>query len=409
MSQHSNTRSRFFRFTAVGAILALSRMYSVADYGEDPQGYLTFRGQDTNPASKVHDAWGLSLGRNWNEHWGAELAVDNYEIFPEPPNSYAIGEYAAWSFMPLVRFRYPLYHGRLVPYAIVGGGYAFTQFNDAKQPSFGQTVETPSGTTMGAVGAGIEYFVHDNLALGIEFKYLLAESQTFHVGGNTYRQDINAPLLTLSLRIHPFESHAHPLATESDRGETRFYLGLRAGFSRPTAREALTGIRNHHEPPAYLGTLNQQFGGVIGLDFHRPWGFELSADIVETVLQAPGYGNISEYATYPILANLRLRWERPGSRWVPYGIVGAGFASHEANDRKPPGNGLVISESRLGPAVDVGGGIEYFVAHNFSLGVDLRHIWSWGHTLRINNGPNLKGNANTLLGAFAARIYFGGK
>ena len=75
------------------------------------------RGQDTNPAARVHDAWGLSLGANLGRYWGLELSADAYELRVKSGSS-SVGEYGVIALVPQLRLRYPLFGDRPRPYVV---------------------------------------------------------------------------------------------------------------------------------------------------------------------------------------------------------------------------------------------------------------------------------------------------
>src|SRR4029434_4709414 len=92
-----------------------------------------------------------------------------------------------------------------------GVGVALTDFNDRKQPAFGVSVRDESSTPVATLGAGVDYFIADNIALNAEFKYLFAESQTLRVGGVPHRVDVSSPLASVGFRLfYPALSSTEP-------------------------------------------------------------------------------------------------------------------------------------------------------------------------------------------------------
>lgn len=144
--------------------------------------YLGLRGQDTNPQAGVHDAWGASIGANLGKYWGLELSADTFERRVERGGGPSLGEYGVLALVPQLRLRYPLFGDRLVPYVIGGVGLGLTSFNDRKPAAFGVSIQNKdSSTLVGTVGGGLEYFIADNIAVGVEVKYVLAEDQTLRI------------------------------------------------------------------------------------------------------------------------------------------------------------------------------------------------------------------------------------
>ena len=127
-----------------------------------------------------------------------ELSGDRYEVFPDISPYGTIGEYGVFALIPQVRVRYPVFEDKLVPYFVGGVGAAFTQFNDRKPRGFGLSIQDQSSTVVAATaGLGIEYFIADNIAVGIEGRYLFAPDPTLVVQGNREKVKISAPALHL--------------------------------------------------------------------------------------------------------------------------------------------------------------------------------------------------------------------
>ena len=354
----------------------------------------------------MHDAWGVAVGVNFNRYVGLELAGDNYEKTVKPPGYDELGEYAVWSFVPQLRLRYPLMNGRLVPYVIGGVGGAFTQFNDRKPPGFGVSVKTESASIIGSFGGGLEYFVSDNISLGFEMKYLAGSEQTLGVDGKSYHISPSGPLMMVSVRLYYPELSPAPLAESVERPPSRFYAGLRAGGALPVHNEIFSGIKAQTEPPAYGDTLDQLFGFVVGANFGRHLGGELSVEGFETMLNLDDVGGIGEYAVVAIIPQIRVRYPLLDGRVMPYAVGGVGLGYQEFNDRKPAGADLSIVEQKYGVAASVGAGIEYFLTSNIAFNFETRYLFSRGHSIQIDNGPWRQGNLDSLLFSFGLRVFF---
>jgi opacity protein-like surface antigen len=215
----------------------------VAARATDLQGrryYLALRYAESNPLSDAHDAVGLSLGINLNRYLGVELAANSYELRTEVEGASAllagassIGDLGVGTFIPQARLRYPVLHDRLVPYLIGGMGLAITQFNDRKiGPS--HTVDLRGNMSpMGALGGGLEYHVADNVALGVEAKYLIGAEQTIDLDGVSHDESLDAGMIAFSMRfLYPQLDPDHaPGSRASDT--TNLYFGVRAGLARP--------------------------------------------------------------------------------------------------------------------------------------------------------------------------------
>src|SRR5262245_6149484 len=148
-------------------------------------------------------AFGLSLGVNWGRYFGVELAADGYEVNLNLRGSGNIGEYAVYTAIPAVRLRYPMLGDRLQPYVLGGFGYGHAEFNDRKPPGANLHVQANSSSWAMSFGAGAEYFVTSNIALGLEMKYLYTANQPITIGSNP-TQDVTLSALFIALSLRAF-------------------------------------------------------------------------------------------------------------------------------------------------------------------------------------------------------------
>ena len=177
---------------------------------DDLRGYLNVRlgitaAADTDVggglgATPNEQVLGVSLGVNFNRYLSLELAGDGWERNMRFGGR-TIGEFAMYTGMPTVRGRYPLLDGRLTPYALAGLGVGYTEFNDRKQPGFGVDVGGTSWGVVGALGAGLEYFVANNIAIGLEMKYVVSRDQEVRVNGRQQSLDLDTVLGTAGIRL----------------------------------------------------------------------------------------------------------------------------------------------------------------------------------------------------------------
>jgi opacity protein-like surface antigen len=392
----------------IGWAIALVASSTLAGWAEDSDRrrfYLGLRGQDTNPWTHVHDLFGFSLGVNLNRYLGIELSGDRFERFPQVSPFGSIGEYGVFALVPQVRLRYPLFDATLTPYAVGGIGVGLTQFNDRKPAGFGLSVQDQASTLVGTLGAGIEYFVADNVAVGIELKYLLAAEQTLRVNGVPHRLDLDSLLTSLALRIFVPELRPLPPAEARDPVPTRVYLGVRIGGALSTNTHAFPEIEIRPTPPAYGSQVNQFFGLAVGMNAGRYFGLELAAEGYEVVLAVPGLGHIGEYAVISMIPQLRLRYPLLDGRFVPYALGGVGLSYAEFNDPKPPGANLEVDGRSFGVAASGGAGLEVFIANNIAVGFETKYLTSRGQTLKLGTGRALKGNLEAVVFSFGLRIF----
>ena len=392
------------RFVALGHVLVILALSAATSWAHDaPQYYLHLRGHGSNPFTETHDLFGASVGVNLNRYWGVELAGDGFERRIRV-NGAALGEYALVPLVPQVRFRYPLLDGRLTPYVVGGVGVALTEFNDRKRPGFGVSVDTPTSTVVGAVGAGLEYFLADNVAAGVEIKYLIAGSQTIRINGVPRSEDLDSLYSSVGLRLLFPERKPAPQVQARDGLPARAYVGLQLGAAIVTDADSMPGVELHPEPAA-VGPANYFIGGLVGLDLGRYLGVELMAGGYEVRLHSPDRGSVGEEAVYAIVPQLRVRYPVLDGRLVPYAVGGVGAGYAEFNDRKPSGVGFNIDGTNWGVAATLGAGLEYLVASNIAAGIEARYLTSRGHTVRIGGARTQDANFDAVLLTVGLRIY----
>jgi opacity protein-like surface antigen len=392
---------------SIGTALALLGAIAGACMAEDSDRvryYLHLRGQDTNPLTGVHDHVGLSLGANLGRYWGLELSGDVFER-QVTLGGRTFGEYGMGAVVPQLRLRYPFLDDRLVPYVVGGIGVGLAEFNDRKAPAF--TIPVKGGTSVfpvGTIGTGIEYYFADNLALGVEFKYLVGPEQTLTVDGVRQPQRVNSLLTTLGLRMLVPELRPPPPAEARDPVLTRLYVALRYGATT-SINSAYSGIEVEPEPAAFFGAGTQFFGAGIGLNFGRYLGAEFWAEGYEARLTLKGVGSVKEVGVGHFIPYFRLRYPLWDGRLVPAVFGGIGLSSVKTNDTKAHGADIDVETSQFGLATGVGAGIEYFIASNVAMGVDVRYLTVRGHTIQINDGPKLDGHFDTVAVTFTIRTF----
>ena len=93
---------------------------------------------------------------------------------------------------------------RLVPYALAGAGLSFLEDNDRTVIGVDPTVPRMSAKNFGVVatvGAGLEYFISNNMALGVESRYV-RHNNTIEVNGRDRSVDLDTIVLSTGLRIY---------------------------------------------------------------------------------------------------------------------------------------------------------------------------------------------------------------
>jgi opacity protein-like surface antigen len=365
--------------------------------------YLRFHSGDIDPLWGVDDLWSFGLGANFNRQLGVELALDFFERDFEDSGG-ALGEVSAWNFIPELRLRQPLFHSRLVPYLVAGAGPTFLQFNDRKQS--GKVVDIQGTTLTVSVGVGLEYFIADNVTFGIEGKYFWMDPIQGNVDAVSKEVDLSSPTFTFGLRIYFDQNHPRPPASQDRPASMRFYAGVRFGGSVLTDDHWISGVGLKPEPSAWGGTLNQVGTLALGLDWSRHWGVELAADSLEHRIHVEGIGSVGEYGMGTVIPYFRYRYPLGSGRWAPYLMAGVGLAYAEFNDANPDLVDLRVEGKGIYPALGAGGGVEYFLTRNFSLNLEARWVYTWGHELEVGNYHG-KGDFSSALFGFGFRVYLG--
>jgi opacity protein-like surface antigen len=365
--------------------------------------YLSLRGHGSNPFTDAHDLLGMSVGANLNRYWGFELSAEGFERRLRLGQR-SLGEYAIFAFLPQVRLRYPVLDGRLTPYVIAGAGVALTEFNDRKETGFGVGIDTEGSTVVGAIGGGLEYFIADNVAAGIEIKYLIAGDQTVRINGVPRSEDVSTLYSSFGVRLFFPEHRPRRRVDTADGVPARAYIGLQLGAAIATDTASMPGVELHPEPAA-LGPANYFIGGIVGLDIGRYLGAELTAGGYELRVHSPERGSVGEEAVYAIIPQLRVRYPVLDGRLVPYAVAGVGAGYAEFNDRKAAGLNFEIESTNWGIAATMGTGVEYFVASNIAAGFEARYLTSHGHTVKIGDGRTRSAHFDAVLLTAGVRIY----
>lgn len=150
--------------------------------------------------------YGFTLGYSLNRNWAIELAADGGESNIKVDGRDAIGEYAQVAIMPQIRYRYPMSHGRWVPYVSVAGGMMFAEFNDAKPQSVGYNIDAKGFNPVVRGGAGLEYFITRNFSLAAEALYQYSWDHKIDVGDRPEATgDTSTFLALLMFRVYLFD------------------------------------------------------------------------------------------------------------------------------------------------------------------------------------------------------------
>lgn len=326
------------------------------------------------------EALSASAGYNISKYVGIELAADYYEGNIGTPDDRKIGELTVLDIMPQVRLRYPLLNDRLTPYLVAGIGIGFSEFSD--QTAFGASPGVPrfgakDFSLAYAFGAGLEYFLADNIALGVEAKYIAHDTE-LEINGVPTETGVDAVLVTAGLRLlYPGPPKiASALAGTSpwwayDPEEFRPYFGFRLG---------VPVILEEQITPAFVlsGNERSQVNGLmLGVNLNRYLGMELAVDDYGSDVEAVGFGKVKEYTILSFVPQLRVRYPLMGDSLVPYLLGGVGVSFTEGHDSTPLSASSMVpvfNARDFSPVGAFGGGAEYFFADNMALGIESKYL-----------------------------------
>lgn len=354
----------------------------------------------SNPLT--YPAVSMAFGANLNRHWGVELAVDYAETGITPPGlTNRIGEYSIWTLIPQIRYRYPLLEEKLVPYVVVGAGVGIGEFND-RDPKFERSLFVGGQDTspVAAAGVGLEYFVANNIALGMEAKHVFLFATDVSVAGRQTELDLDSTFLSAGMRLF-FDAPTEGGKAGASRSRAYNSDELRGYFAIRTGKAFYTGSTGSLESPTLI-----DFGVALGVNINRHWGVEVSGELFETNLSSPEFGEIAEYSVATFLAHLRYRYPILNGRLVPYVLAGGGVGVSEINDaRKTFELVPLVDEDSTKVIGSIGAGVEYFLSDNIAFGIESRHLFGIENDFSIG-GERTTVDADVVLLSASLRILF---
>ncbi|MGQ0658991.1 MAG: outer membrane protein [Chromatiales bacterium] len=319
--------------------------------------------------------YAASLGFNWGSHLAMEVATEHYEGDLEVDGIGKAGEYTVYTIIPQVRLRYPL-SDRLTPYLVGGVGLGVSEESDTT--SLGASTASPrlSGNdtaTIYVAGAGVDYFIADNIAVNLEAKYVMHDIDV-RIDGAPAEADLDALLLGAGLRLHypgpAFEGGTTAASGVIDRWALWPYLGVRVGRPFILDRHAVAGFQFRDEDPDPVA------GVSLGTNLGRYLGFELALDQYASGVVSPP-GKVGEYDVWNLIPTLRLRYPLLNDRLVPYLLGGIGATYTEENDTTPlaaSNASLAFSGAGWSLSGTVGLGTEYFIANNMTVALESKYV-----------------------------------
>ena len=390
--------------------MALTVAPAIAEDADQIRYYLGVRLGQSLSITEAHDAAGLSLGANLGRYLGAGIALDKYELHIDSDADAKVGEVQVFSILAEIRLRYPLLADRLVPYLLGGLGPSIDHINDVTVPSRWSGGGADRVRLVGAIGAGIEYYVTDDIAFGVEGKYYMLGSATYETVYPPSRVDVdmNAGVVTLGMRLLFPELHPDERAFSPEGFTKRIYFDVRMGGALMTQNQVFPGVKTKQSHSIFGSDFGRLYAAAIGVHL-TPWvDVELAGSYNELSLEYPN-GRHSEYAMFPILLQSRLHYPIEASRWArwdPYVSGGVGPQLVEINDKGGYAP-LDVKGSRVAVIGSVGAGLDYRLTRDISVGLETKYIISRGQTLTVGDGAERQGNLDSLLIAIGVRAYFG--
>ncbi|MFO0996602.1 MAG: outer membrane beta-barrel protein [Alphaproteobacteria bacterium] len=318
---------------------------------------------------------GATVGADWGRYWGGELSLDTFESDIKSPTFGKLSDYNIWTAMANARFRYPIPSYRLQPYAVVGIGTTIAEANDRNVLNSNLQFNGPLDTSFVAgVGVGLEYFLAENIALGVEVKHRFLTHSHVQFQGTSERLNLDSTAFSVGLRMYlddgPGATAPTWLPTKAaDSDEFRGYLALRSGGGFVPDGSTDVGV-SAQSSGVWLGSF------ALGANFNRYWGAEFAADFAPgTELKAAPFGKVAKYTYWTLLGQMRARYPMWNDRVSPYLLLGGGIGAAEVNKRRvsfqdfPLNGGTTTS-----PVAAVGAGFDYFIARNLAVGIEAKHI-----------------------------------
>ena len=360
------------------------------------EAFFTGDGNDAGVELKspsVSPVAGASIGADLGPHLGLEIAADHVKTDLDRSAGGSVGDYAITSLAGLVRFRYPLLDGDLVPYLLGGGGIGYGEFSGREDFTFSAGGE--GFAPLGVVGAGIEYLVDDAVALGFEVRHTFGFFPDVRVGAEESGIDASNTAVFGGVRLY-FDKLAmalDPAAPDPtparDSGALRGYLSLRGGLALFTDTDPTpAGASPAVEMEDTSGVL---LGASLGLNLNEYLGAELSSEYMRAQLTStsPAIGDVSGYPLWTVLGLARLRYPLFDGRLSPYALAGGGIGvAIGGTDRDTPFqvSGFSSSGDRSWVAA-LGGGIDYFIEDNIALTIEAKHVFLFDTSITLNGQP----------------------
>jgi opacity protein-like surface antigen len=346
--------------------------------------------------------WGVTVGADLSRFWGFEFTYDYAKTEMSSQTVGSLGDYHTKSLAGQLRLRVPVDDGRLVPYAIAGGGYGTGGYLPGK--NFTYPICCRGSAAFGVLGGGLEYFIGPNVAVGVESKYQYLFHPDVTLNGRRQRLTADSVALTADLRLYldrmasGADVPANP-PPAADSGMFSGYLAVRGGdavFTNPDGAPAVT-IDDWSSP---------LLSASLGANFDRHVGAELAFEYGRAQLRSPTLGKITGYPFWTTLGLLRFREPMLRDRLSPYVVVGGGLGFAQTGDPNVPlSQSGFGSKHNVGTVAAAGLGFDYFLEHNIALNVETRDTFLFDADVSLNGRP-MKLDASFVSFTGGLRIFF---
>lgn len=365
---------------------------------------------DTNSAFDVEvespsgqPTYGASIGADISDHLGFEIAIDETKAILSSPSIGKVGDYGVAAVTALARLRYPLGDGRFVPYLLGGGGVALGEFSGPE--TFDIATGGEGYTPVAVLGAGAEYFVADNIAVGFGARHSFLIETPLRLGNA--EQDIDLSHLTLAASLRIYFDRAAGLLDRPDRPQPpprdsdamRGYIFLRGGQAFFLDPKSVPGLELDRTS-GILGTAGA------GLNFDGHWSAELVGQYARAQLRDRAGNKVTGYPVYSIIAQGRYRQPIFDGRVSPYLLAGAGVGCGEMGDRDAPVEQTGFTGWQdCGPVGALGAGFDYFLEDNVALNLEAKYVAPLETDIRLN-GRSRQLNLDHLSWSAGLRVFF---
>lgn len=353
------------------------------------------------PGFEIDDHIGQELlatqiGFDLTEHISIEMAVDGYEMDINETGVGKVLEYANYQIVPQIRLRYPMQNNRVSPYLLGGVGLGFTESNDRTALGgdiplgFGvpanPTRQRFSGSDTSVVytiGAGVEYFVADNIAVGLEAKYAFQDASVT-VDGQEREVNLDSFSISGGVRFlfpgpsRPTSAYSHMKGDgwlHIDPNALTPYFGFRVGAA-VIAEEQLTPVfelsQNEREQ-----VINLTFG----LELNPYMSAEFAIDHFGSDVDHSSLGEVGKVTEVNIssfVPQLRAQYPLLNDKLLPYVLGGVGLGVVGTNDRTALGASTLIPQFNVDDyslISSLGAGLEYFIADNMTVGIEAKYLF----------------------------------